>query len=334
VARPEPECRLEPAWTSDVSAAQVGEAMRAAGSRGGLVRSLRVSARTASGRAAALEAGGFDPPVVAAEAFRVALGRTAGWQLLRSTAFEVERRAGGYRFTGRGRGHGVGLCVAGAARLARAGRPASAILSNYFPGSGLASLHFAPPGPSAAGPAIEVVVPSGEEGRRAAIRALATDAMLAIARTAGTPAPTSARLVFHPTVRAYARATGLPWWTAGASHGTTVDLLPPQALRRRGILERTVRHELAHIVIGDRLAGRPLWVQEGAAMFLAGELEAAEGGEPRDEAPRRCPGDEEISGARSVADLRDAYVRAAACFAGELRKRRHWSEAGVSTSSR
>lgn len=335
VSRPEPACRLEPRWTSDVSAAQVAAAMRAAGSRGSVVRSLRVSARTASGRAAVLEAGGFDPAVVPAEAFRVALGRTAGWQLLKSTAFDVERRAGGYRFTGRGRGHAVGLCVEGAARLAREGRTAAEILSHYFPGTGLAP-GAASRARSAERPAVEVVVPSGEEGRREAIRALASDALLAIARVADTPAPRSARLVFHPTVAAYTRATGLPWWTSGAARGTTIDLLPPSALRRRGILERTVRHELAHVVIGDRLAGRLLWVQEGAAMFLAGEAGGAgKGAAWNDAAGRECPSDRDLSRAPSADALRRAYALAAACFERERRGGKRWDEVGrVSTTGR
>ena len=336
VARPEPACRLEPAWTSDVSAAQVTAAMRAAGARGGVVRWLRVRARTASGRVAALEVGGFDPPVVSAEAFRLALGRTAGWQLLKSTAFEVERRSTGYRFVGRGRGHGVGLCVDGAVRLARAGRPASAILQHYFPGSALESAALARPAPvRPRPPSVEVVVPSGEEAGREAIRRLAGDALSAIADSAGLPAPPFVRLVFHPTVQAYARETGLPWWTAGASRGTRVDLLPPSALRRRRLLERTVRHEIAHVVIGGRLAGRPLWVQEGAAMFLAGELDAArKNGQPSGHARQGCPSDQEMARARAAAALQAAYRRAAACFASDLENGRRWDEVGLSTSTR
>ena len=44
---------------------------------------------------------------------RVAVGRTLGWQFIKSTAFELRRTAGEYRFTGHGSGHGVGLCVIG-----------------------------------------------------------------------------------------------------------------------------------------------------------------------------------------------------------------------------
>ena len=336
VSRPEPACRLDSTWTTDVSAAQVTAALRAAGLRGEALRSLRVAARTPSGRVAAVEAGGFDPGVISAESFRLSLGRTAGWHLLKSTAFEIQRRAGGYRFTGHGRGHGVGLCMEGAVRLARQGVGAAAILRHYFPGLDADM-------PSARGTvepgtrsSIQVFVPSGEEAAREPIRRMAREALAAVSAAANLPGPASIRLVFHPTVQAYTRATGLPWWTAGASRGESIDLLPPAALRRRGLLERTIRHEIAHAVIGSRLAGRPLWIQEGAAMFLAGELDEVERrGTPDGRANVRCPGDAEITGASSADALKQAYRRAAACFARELRARRRWNEIGeVSTSTR
>ncbi|HUR26950.1 MAG TPA: amidase, partial [Planctomycetota bacterium] len=41
----------------------------------------------------------------------------------------------GLLLTGRGRGHGVGLCQTGARALARAGWSAAEILAHYYPGS-------------------------------------------------------------------------------------------------------------------------------------------------------------------------------------------------------
>ena len=66
--------------------------------------------------------------------FRMAIGRIGGWQLVKSTAFDVERTGNGYRFRGRGFGHGVGLCVIGAGVRAAQGATADAILRFYFPG--------------------------------------------------------------------------------------------------------------------------------------------------------------------------------------------------------
>ena len=62
------------------------------------------------------------------------VGRTLGWQHIKSTSFELRRTRDGFLFSGHGYGHGVGLCVTGAARLAEHGRSAEAILARYFPG--------------------------------------------------------------------------------------------------------------------------------------------------------------------------------------------------------
>jgi stage II sporulation protein D len=72
---------------------------------------------------------------VRGEEFRRAVNRTFGPRALRSTRFDVARTADGFVFTGRGFGHGVGLCQAGAfARLAAGARPVD-VLAHYFPGT-------------------------------------------------------------------------------------------------------------------------------------------------------------------------------------------------------
>jgi len=63
-----------------------------------------------------------------------AIGRTLGWQILKSTAFELAHRRGRYTFNGRGYGHGVGFCVVGAMRRAADGASRPALLKAYFPG--------------------------------------------------------------------------------------------------------------------------------------------------------------------------------------------------------
>ena len=64
----------------------------------------------------------------------MAIGRALGWQILKSTAFDLARHRGRYTFTGRGYGHGVGFCVIGAMRRAAAGASRPALLEAYFPG--------------------------------------------------------------------------------------------------------------------------------------------------------------------------------------------------------
>ena len=114
-AQRDESCAEEGAWTSEITAPQIERALRSAGLKGDALRSLAIVARSSSGRVTRLRADGFSPSEVHAEEFRLAVGRTAGWALLKSTAFEVRRSSRGYQFTGRGVGHGVGMCVVGAA---------------------------------------------------------------------------------------------------------------------------------------------------------------------------------------------------------------------------
>src|SRR5262249_10284805 len=66
--------------------------------------------------------------------------------------------------------------------------------------------------------------------------------------------------------------TGLPWWSAAATDGNRIELQPIVILKRRGVLETTVRHELVHRMIDIAGKGRtPRWLSEGLALHLAGE---------------------------------------------------------------
>ncbi|HET6201833.1 MAG TPA: SpoIID/LytB domain-containing protein [Planctomycetota bacterium] len=81
----------------------------------------------------------------AAREFRAAVNRLAGREILRSTLFEDIRVEGGaVLFSGRGWGHGVGLCQTGAIAMARSGRDAESILALYYPGATLAPLFLLP----------------------------------------------------------------------------------------------------------------------------------------------------------------------------------------------
>ncbi|HKK27296.1 MAG TPA: SpoIID/LytB domain-containing protein [Gemmatimonadota bacterium] len=108
--------------------------------RVGTVSHIRVSGRTASGRAAALEVrtdrGRY---VVERNDIRFVLRRADG-RVLRSTLFEVERGPGaaaGLVLRGRGNGHGVGMCQWGAIGRARSGQGYREILEAYYPGAEL-----------------------------------------------------------------------------------------------------------------------------------------------------------------------------------------------------
>ena len=74
------------------------------------------------------------------EAARLAVGRSRGWSAVPGNNFDVAREAGSIVLHGRGEGHGVGLCQAGAAALAREQHTSFAdILGHYYPGTVLTS---------------------------------------------------------------------------------------------------------------------------------------------------------------------------------------------------
>jgi stage II sporulation protein D len=71
--------------------------------------------------------------VLSGDEFRRAIGRRIGWNRVLSPTFTLEHYAGSFIFRGRGFGSQVGLCVAGAAAQAAAGRSYQEILNFYYP---------------------------------------------------------------------------------------------------------------------------------------------------------------------------------------------------------
>jgi stage II sporulation protein D len=156
-------------WALELTLPEIHAALRLRGIDGARLDDVRVESRTESGRVARLRLVGFGQPAAAPESvgptartgiaagtgaragigmntrtvtgdqFRMALGASH----LRSTAFSVERVGERLRFTGRGYGHGVGLCVIGAGRRAARGDGPEAILAHYFPGVTVARLEGA-----------------------------------------------------------------------------------------------------------------------------------------------------------------------------------------------
>lgn len=98
---------------------------------------LEVLDRDPAGRIEHISVRGTTPHVVSGAALRTALTNAFGARSIRSTWFDIRTDAGGLVFTGRGFGHGVGLCQAGALARLRAGASVSAVLQRYFPGTRL-----------------------------------------------------------------------------------------------------------------------------------------------------------------------------------------------------
>jgi hypothetical protein len=301
-------------------------AFHAAGFRGGQLRDLRIVSRNGSGRVARLRVEGLTPSEISGQDLRVVVGRTLGWQHIKSATFELRWQGTGYRFAGRGFGHGVGMCVIGSTNLAARGTSARAILQKYFPGTEIAAA-----GSRAASPASGVVVslPDDDGGEQAAIARLVAGARDELAAALGVAAPATLALRVHPTTADFERATGQPWFASGAWAGNELHLLPLAVLRARGVLDRAIRHELVHAMADGVLATRPAWVREGAAIYFA-EARPVPGGADRAArrpAPRTsCPRDNELLQPLSAGALADAYARARSCFARQIAAGRSWRD--------
>jgi stage II sporulation protein D len=328
-SRPDAACGGAPEWTTVVGVRELNRALSAAGFRGTL-SGVRIRSYAGSGRVAALDLAGLTPSWISGQDLRMAVGNTLGWRLIRSTAFELRREPSGYRFTGHGFGHGVGLCVIGSVQLAATGTTADAILARYFPGLTLggqgpgttAAAREEPAAGSTARAGARADPPSavsGTERVRALVGRAASDlaAALAVAPPAGVP------LRIHESVEAFEQATGRRWYTFGAVAGAVVHLPPPVMLIERGILDRTVRREVARLLMASQLRERAAWVTEGGALYFA---DPTPGGDDPARTPSRapCPSDLELLDPVSPGALTDAYARARACFARQLASGRSW----------
>jgi hypothetical protein len=78
--------------------------------------------------------------------------------------------------------------------------------------------------------------------------------------------------VFYGATGDFTAVTGQPAFVGGSARGAFIELQPLETLRRRGILETTLRHEYAHAVIEAlKTAPVPRWLNEGVALEFAGE---------------------------------------------------------------
>ena len=146
----DPWCASAPgsSWTWSIGAADFGVRLKAAGYSGGTVESVRVHRKTAAGRALGVivSAAGGTSSMNGNE-----LRRVLGYDKLKSARFTVTEDGGLFTFTGRGAGHGVGLCQWGAKGMADAGYTYRQVLGHYYPGLFLRNMTaFVPAGAESA----------------------------------------------------------------------------------------------------------------------------------------------------------------------------------------
>jgi hypothetical protein len=124
-------------------------------------------------------------------------------------------------------------------------------------------------------------------------------------------------LRFHPTTDDYERATDRAWFTSGALVKGELHLLPLAVLRERGVLDRTIRHELIHLMTDAIYDRRPQWVREGAAIYFAGAKPTPGETRPRPgfrpEPRGSCPSDNELTRPVSVGAFKRLHSRPQRC---------------------
>jgi hypothetical protein len=98
-----------------------------------------------------------------------------------------------------------------------------------------------------------------------------------------------------------------------------MHFVPLSVLRDAGVLERSIRHQLVHVLADGAFAGRPTWVREGAALHFA---DGSNGPGNRGS----CPLNMEFERPVSAGALTDAYARARACFERQLDTGRRWQD--------
>jgi stage II sporulation protein D len=137
-----PAGEVHAAWRFEASKSAVLRALNADPRTrlGGRLDGIHVLDRDQAGRGERIALRGAQERVVRGEVLREVLAVAFGGRAIKSTWFDVRPERALFVFEGRGFGHGVGLCQAGALARIRAGAKPAAILQRYFPGTRLIAL--------------------------------------------------------------------------------------------------------------------------------------------------------------------------------------------------
>jgi stage II sporulation protein D len=257
-------------WQYAVSSAALRSALENAGLRApARIDEVEISARTESGRAREVVLRGEGGEVrIAATSLRFAIGRSLGWDSLKSTLFDVRREGDRFVFRGYGNGHGVGLCQKGADVMASEGRSYRDILAFYYPGTsvGLSAQDFA--WRKINGERIELW--TTDPGRDQGLVPIADAALRQAESITGMHAHLTPLVRVYPSVTAFRNATAEPGTIAGDERGRVIRLQPnPPA--------QTVLHEMLHFILeANTRPDVPVWFREGLVAWLAGDRAISE----------------------------------------------------------
>ena len=299
-------------WTDVIARADLLRALQsdARTNVGARLDQVVISKRDETGRAQFVTIEGEHRKQVRGWDFKIIVGRVLGWNVLKSSRFEVARAGSNFIFHGKGFGHGLGLCQEGAHVMAARGSSFQRILEKYFPGATVKrdgetrgqgdavsrsnnrweadllpgnriDLRVAP------SPSPRILALSSEHFRvtyptdvvrgdaNLVLNTLEVARSDFLHRASAASLSTDVPLLeirINASTGDFTARTGQPWWAAAATRGNKIELQPVGVLKRRGSLTTTLRHELAHVLIDSVSHNRgPRWLGEGFAIYLAGE---------------------------------------------------------------
>jgi stage II sporulation protein D len=238
-------------WVSKFAPEELARALKAEGLRAPQHWQIGVVMRRGE-RAERLRLG--DGIEISAEPFRLAIGRELGWSRLKSDLYTVD----GFTFTGRGTGHGEGLCQLGADKMPGSYKE---ILRAFYPEAAV--------GLTAQG--IEWHRMGGERAdvwagtERRELVGLADGLVREAEAATGLRIAERPRIQVYPTLTVFRNATGEPGWVAASTKGRIIRVQPAAADRA------TLKHEMYHVIIETNArASLPFWFREGLALALTG----------------------------------------------------------------
>jgi len=249
-------------WHGEITKDELRRALLSAGVNVGSLRGPVVAQkRSPSGR---VEQVGVASTTMPADQFRLAIGRTLGWDRIRSDLYEVQNEGDRIVFTGRGQGHGIGLCQTGAEVMGEEGKDYRDILAYYYPGTvagiNAQGLLWQALGVDGA----EILTTNAPDGEVAAATERTTREAQQLT---GWHFGSRPQVRVYPSVAVYRDATGEPGWVAASTRGLVVRLQPAAILRER--LVPTLRHEFLHILVESHARiNLPLWFREGLVLWF------------------------------------------------------------------
>jgi stage II sporulation protein D len=264
----DPYClRRSPAeWHAQIPLSQLNSIFAAQGwHTPSPIETIHVITRSAGGRAELLEVTGRGAPArLSASSFRFAVDRALGWNQMRSDWYELTVSGDSLEIAGRGYGHGVGLCQAGAYEMAREGHSDAEILAFYFPGAvaGVTPADHGWQRLQGAGWTLLTTHPD---------QALLAEGNSAFARAQSILGHDSVAPVVQelPTTELFRQVTNQPGWMLASTRGSTVFLQPAPV--RQSNPNSLLLHEFLHVLVEQEAGDKaPLWLREGLVETLAG----------------------------------------------------------------